>query len=405
MTLQDNAPASGELRHLPWPDGLNPGNARIDALAVFAGGLYVALAAVPGSGQPAGLLRMTLADGGWQAVHRQTGTGRARRAGAAGLPADFPDPGKAGGPGLDAAYTGMAVFQGKSDAAPCLYVTTAAEGGARVLRSEDGIAFAPVYEGPADGILGLRSPVVWGGRLVMTGFAPAGQAGLPMATVLAAEDPALGDWQPVSDPGFGDAENTAISALAVHQGQLFAATLNTKIGFQLWSATAPGIWDQKLREGAARFAMNPAVAVMAGRGHDLWIGTTVPDKPSIPGLEWPAAEVIVLHADGDWDLVMGEPRFTPQGLRLPMALYGPGFDDPAATTVSVIVAVGDEILIGTGPAAWLWSSTDGEDWIETDLGAGTGPVDIQHGVTAAAGDGDRLWLAIDGEIHERTGRM
>lgn len=348
---------------------------------------------------------MDLADGSWQAVHRQTAAGRARRTGAVWLPSDFPDPGKAGGPGLDAAYTGMAVFQGRSDGAPCLYVTTATEGGARVLRSADGITFAPVFEGPADGFLGLRAPVVWGDRLVMTGFAPAGEAGLPVATVLAAQDPALGDWQPISAPGFGDAENTAISAMVVHDGQLFAATVNTRIGFQLWSATASGTWEQKLREGAARFAMNPAVAVMAGRGGDLWIGTTFPAKPPVPGLEWPTAEVIVLHADGDWDLVMGEPRFTPQGLRFPMALYGPGFDDPAATAISVIVAEDDAILIGTEPAACLWSSPDGEEWSETDLGAETGPVDSQHGVTAAAGDAGRLWVAIDGRIHERAGRM
>ena len=49
----------------------------------------------------------------------------------------------------------------------------------------------------------------------------------------------------------------AVTALAVRNGRLYAASANRKTGFQLWSLGAVGEdWVQHLKDGAARFAMN-----------------------------------------------------------------------------------------------------------------------------------------------------
>jgi hypothetical protein len=108
----------------------------------------------------------------------------------------------------------------------------------------------------------------------------------------------------------------------------------------------------------------------------------------------------VLYDDGAWDLIAGEPRFTPQGLRFPLSLCGPGFDDPAATAITAIVAGATGLVVGTGPAAWLWTSPDGEDWSEIEMGTedGAGDAAASGGVTAAVTAGTRLWLAINGQL-------
>jgi hypothetical protein len=372
---------------------------RIESMAVFAGGLFVALAARRDT--PATILRMDLESRAWTPARTQIAAGNWRRSGAA-LPADFPDAGPdagtAGGPGCDAAHTGMAVFCG-----PGLYVTTACEAGARLLRADAEGKVTVIWQGPERGALGLRAPVVWGDFLVTAGFAPAGAGDDGLSgRVLASRDPGREDWTALSAPGFGDPENDAVTALSVQNGRLYAATANRKIGFQLWSLGAVGeAWVQHLKEGAARFAMNPRVACMASRGSELWIGTAMPVPPAVRASEWPAAEVIVLHDDGDWELIAGEPRFTPQGLRVPLSLYGPGFDDPDATTIGAIAVQGNEIVIGTGPAAWLWTSADAEDWTETDLGAEDAAVVAAGGVTAMAAADGQLWIAAGGRLYLR----
>jgi len=375
-TAVPEAPQSAAPQSAALPAGLVPldlpagAAGRITALARVEDRLHVAVDTAAG----ARLLCRDLAEGTW----RETGT----------LAGE--------------SVTGFAVFAAEGSPAR-LCAATRGPGGARLLAEGAEGAMTPLWAGSKDGTGGLLAPVVWQGWLVTAGLPAGGAADDGLAgRVLARRAPGAEGWTALSAPGLGDAENTGISALAVHGGRLYAATVNHRIGFQLWSLGAPGEdWVQHLREGATRFAMNPAVGCMVSRDDALWIGTAMPVAPDVPGIEWPPAEVIVLYDDGEWELVAGEPRFTPQGLRTPLSLYGPGFDDPAATVVGAMAVQGGEIVLGTGPAAWLWSSADEETWTEADLGAEEEGVAALGGVTAMAAGGDGLWIAAGGRLYRR----
>lgn len=449
------------LQAVPMPQDHGPGP-RIDAMAAFRGGLYLGFGPSPGtstgtspaaaapSGRAASLWRLDAAGDVWQAVLEQGGQPvRTRRREI--LP-HVPPPGFPSGslPGQDAGFVSMAVFQGTDDAAPCLYVATQGLTGARLLRSADGRNFAPVLSVPASsGYLGLAALTVWNGRLVMTtaahlpdrdaqtGWAAqtpkaTGPAPLPRGSVLGSRNPLAPDqWEVLSPPGFGDPRNLAVSALTVHQGRLCAATANPTTGFQIWISGADGGapkpghggdpgWTCLLDKGAARYGMNPRVGFLQSHQGQLWIGTAM-DMPSLADLDWPAAEVLRIEPDGTWELIAGEVRLTPQGLRLPLSLRGPGLDDPGVTCLNAMavldadVGPGGLMLLGGGPLAGLWQSRDGETWEplepeypdETEAADRSGDADGDEGgdwadgeagVTAMVLDEDRLWIAMDGRL-------
>jgi len=112
----------------------------------------------------------------------------------------------------------------------------------------------------------------------------------------------------------------------------------------------------------------------------LYIGTGIPglgyDKTHDVGPA--AAELIRLNANNSWDLIVGSPRFTPDGLKVPFAAMGPGFDD---FNNSVFWSMGvhkDSLYIGTNNVTpWklamqgaqhmdggsqFWATDDGENW-------------------------------------------
>ena len=121
----------------------------------------------------------------------------------------------------DAGYRSMCVFQGKSDRAPALYVSTMSRTGAVLLRSEDGKSFEPVCE-PGFGdasIYSFRSLVEWNGWLFA---APAGTVSdghldrnLPPAPkIYASKDPLKGAWVEAAPPD--------LATLRISQFILFA---------------------------------------------------------------------------------------------------------------------------------------------------------------------------------------
>ena len=159
----------------------------------------------------------------------------------------------------DAGYRSMCVFQGKSDRAPALYVSTMSRTGAVLLRSEDGKSFEPVCE-PGFGdasIYSFRSLVEWNGWLFA---APAGTVSdghldrnLPPAPkIYASKDPLKGAWVEAAPPGFGDAANLAIYPVCPAFGRLYAGTANADLGCQIWQTEARGKPPFRLVSGHSR---------------------------------------------------------------------------------------------------------------------------------------------------------
>jgi hypothetical protein len=239
----------------------------------------------------------------------------------------------------DISYRSIAVHQDSPGGPEVLYVSTwspARGPGPIILRSEDGRRFEPTCE---PGLVGLpvttiRSLVSFKGRLYTT---PAGSRGgntniSGHVVVYESRDPASGHWEPVSDLGFGDLSNKSLHEMCAWGDYLYAGTLNLE-GFQLWRSTcegeAPYTWEKVLDFGAGRGKLNQGVLSMMPFKGDLYIGTGIQgggiDRAN--GVGPAAAELIRLHPDMSWDLIVGEPRDTAWGFKTPLSGRWPGFDN------------------------------------------------------------------------------
>ncbi len=250
-----------------------------------------------------------------------------------------------GGPGghevpRDLGYRGMAVFQGSSDAEPALYVNTVSSDsrgpGACILRSADGASFEVV----ADPGLGDASVSTFRAMASFKGWLCVSPAGNRYAwnlarrpEVIASQDPASRSWVAASLPGFGDPANESIFELEVFGDHLYAGTFSHRSGFQVWKTAAEGsppfAWTKVLTHGAYRGNLNEAATSMCAFGDALYVGSGIQnggfDRTYRIGPA--AAELVRLHRDDSWELVVGTPRRTPDGDKEPLSGRGPGFDN------------------------------------------------------------------------------
>ncbi len=255
-------------------------------------------------------------------------------------------------------FRAMTVFKGKSDPHPAIYTIPAV--GRNVLesvtlRSLDGETFntlpAPWVPG-SDVVYGsFRAMVEFKGRLFV---APSSAKGNPEAlrmeqgkevlithantsqdsAVLCSADPASGEWELSSPPVFGDFTNASIIDMLACGDYLYVGTLNVRHGFQLWRTTAEGPaphhWELVIDRGADRGAYNQAILSMAEFQGDLYIGTCIQNGgfDRVYQVGPAAGEVLRVRHDGTWDIVVGDPRITRQGLKTPTSGMRAGFGNP-----------------------------------------------------------------------------
>ena len=239
----------------------------------------------------------------------------------------------------DISYRSIAVHRESPGGPPVLYVSTwspARGPGPVIMRSEDGRKFEVTCEPGLTGlpVTTIRSLISFKGRLYTT---PAGSRGgntniSGHVVVYESRDPATGNWEPVSDLGFGDHTNKSLHEMCAWGDYLYAGTLNLE-GFQLWRSRcegeAPYEWEKVMESGAYRGKLNQGVlSMMPFKGH-LYIGTGIQgggiDRANNVGPA--AAELIRLHEDMSWDLIVGEPRDTPVGRKEPLSGRMTGFDN------------------------------------------------------------------------------
>ena len=236
-------------------------------------------------------------------------------------------------------YRGMLVYQADESVGPMLLVSTwsPAKGpGPVILSSKDGINFTPISE---PGLIGLpvttiRSLVQFKKRVYTT---PAGSRGgntnvSAHSVVYESRDPRTGKWEPVSDFGFGEPGNKTLFEMAVFNDHLYVGTFNLE-GYQIWRTSAEGEppynWEKIIDRGAYRGAFNQCVLSMRPFKGALYVGSAIQgggiDRQHKIGPAPP--ELIRIFPDGQWDLLVGEARNTPEGKKRPLSGYMPGFDN------------------------------------------------------------------------------
>ncbi|MBZ8141672.1 hypothetical protein CLD22_17415 [Rubrivivax gelatinosus] len=239
----------------------------------------------------------------------------------------------------DISYRSTAVFSPRAGEEPKLYISTwspARGPGPVIMVTEDGRNFRSTCE---PGLVGLpvttiRALVPFKGRLYTT---PAGSRGgntnvSGHAVVYESRDPESGHWEPVSDFGFGDVGNKSLHEMCAWGDHLYAGTLNHS-GFQLWRSTCEGEppyrWEKVMERGAGRGPLNQGVLSMYPFKGALYIGTGIQgggiDRENKIGPA--AAELLRLNPDDSWDMIVGQPRETPDGFKAPLSGRFPGFDN------------------------------------------------------------------------------
>jgi hypothetical protein len=227
----------------------------------------------------------------------------------------------------DIGFRGMTVFT-EADGTEALYVAGVTSRAynkgippPRILRSIDGTTFEPVPQDPGtflgdleslDGIdmNSFRSVTAYNGRLYVIAGRMRGDG-----VLLEGENPSVGNdnFRMVSPPGL-----RAFDILPFN-GFLYVATYNPIEGYSVLktdaTGTSPYTFIPVVTNGgfAEPFYGKGALSMHIFKGR-LYVGT---DRP---------AEVIRINPDDSWDLIVGRPRETPDGMKSPLSGFGPGFD-------------------------------------------------------------------------------
>jgi hypothetical protein len=182
-------------------------------------------------------------------------------------------------------------------------------------------------------------------------------------------DPAGAHWEKLpSQPGAA-AVGCGGGAVSCAGGQIWVAYRNPVRGFEMWSAPWPcaeSPWTLVLEQGAWKWSANSDVFALTAFRGDCYAATGADETQQnrLAPFHRRAFELLRISPDGDWDLLVGTPVFTPLGIRAPLSVRGPGMDHPWNDGVLSLQVWQDSLwLLGRDlDALKLWRSTDGESW-------------------------------------------
>ncbi len=235
----------------------------------------------------------------------------------------------------------MVQFQGRSESSPSIYAVAWGSHmgpGPQILRSADGTHFecTPLNEHAMFGATkGLRPMVALGDRMFVANVGTVSKSDPDQrgGSILVTEDPASGDWQPANAQNFGDPRNLTIFEMCTWNGFVYAGTINPYKGYELWKTDAAGRppfkWHKVLSHGAFRGPLNELVISLCPFKGALYVGSAIYNcgYDRIYRIGPGSPELIRVYEDDSWDLIVGEPRQTPDGLKTPSSGMGPGFNN------------------------------------------------------------------------------
>ncbi len=146
------------------------------------------------------------------------------------------------------------------------------------------------------------------------------------------------EWSLVPMAGLGLTTVRAITALATLAPWVFLAVSDPVAGFEVYRCDlgdVSGGFERVIEGGAQRFALNGAVSAVAATPGGLLLGTAPLAHGANPVGNW-GPELLMLDGDGKWDLIIGQPRFSPDGLRIPASGLGPGLGQGQNAAIKAI---------------------------------------------------------------------
>lgn len=138
-----------------------------------------------------------------------------------------------------------------------------------------------------------------------------------------------------------------ITDVGIVSSVLHVAVSDPVAGFDLFRCDLAGgeaAFTPALTRGAYRFALNGAVAAMNAGAHGLLIGTAALAGMAMPVGDW-GPELLLVTAQGRWDLLAGQPRFTPDGMMLPASGMMPGLGDTRHAAIKAIAHAEGQTVI------------------------------------------------------------
>jgi hypothetical protein len=123
-------------------------------------------------------------------------------------------------------------------------------------------------------------------------------------------------------------------------------------------------WKPVLVRGAHRYSENAEILAAASHGDCLFV--VLGKSASAPRRKTPGFEVVRVYADGSWDLLIGTPRVSDQGLKVPLACLGPGMDEFEPSRFCFFASGRNGLLLGTYDdlaGFRIWRSVDGTRWV------------------------------------------
>jgi len=210
-------------------------------------------------------------------------------------------------------------------------------------------------------------------------------------------------------PQLGSAQASVAFALPFGNAILVGAddaTLGSRVDLLQLDAAGEPSWQSVFERGAGLYTFAARlIGWVPLDGRCYLITAPLADRDSGPGIGFNLLEIA---ADGAWELLVGPPRVTPSGFRVPLTGRGAGLDEFQPGSAEFFIAQNGQLLLGTInvlEGLRMLGSRDGVEW-EILSGAelaGYQPVSEAHWLES----NDRCWvvMATDNLAHGRQVRV
>lgn len=277
-------------------------------------------------------------------------------------PQDVPIPDSDKFVARDIAFRSMVTFT-ESDGTEAMYITGTTSKPIhkdvpppRILRTTDGINLEPIPQ-DAGTFMGelpkasFRSLTPYKDRLFVIHGSVQGNG-----KILESANPAAGNdaWRQVSP----DEPELRVFEMYVFNDFLYVGAVDLEGGYAVLKTDAEGEPPYQFTTVVAKgaYLANPSRAVVSMHEFNgsMYVGT---DGPS---------EMIRIHPDDTWDLIIGTPRQTPEGAKFPLGEMDEGFNFALNEHIWRMQADDGNLYVGTYDAATTQRTCPGKDYVLHD---------------------------------------